>query len=213
MEAQFWHQKWEDNSIAFHEGEANSLLVQYFEKLSVKTGSRIFVPLCGKTRDIAWLMSLGYQVAGAELSELAIKQLFDDLMLEPSISSADNLKHYHSENIDIFVGDFFDLSRTTLGLVDAVYDRAALVALPQEMRQRYTSHLAHITGTAPQLLITFTYNQNQMAGPPFSISSDEISTHYDAHYTVSLQASTDIPGGLKGQCAAVENALLLQPIS
>lgn len=209
METDFWHQKWAENDIAFHEGEANRLLVKYFQRLSVATGGRVFLPLCGKTRDIAWLLSSGYRVAGAELSEVAIQQLFDELGAEPTVSAAGNLVRYSADKIDIFVGDIFHLSRELLGPVDAVYDRAALVALPGEMRRRYTSHLAEITDRAPQLLITFEYDQALMDGPPFSISPDEVRRHYADRYRLAQLARKDVPGGLKGRCAAQESAWLL----
>ena len=86
MDSSFWLQKWEKNDIAFHEAEANPILVKYFEKLSLAKGSRLFVPLCGKTLDISWLLANGYSVAGAELSKIAIEQLFNGLEVEPKIS-------------------------------------------------------------------------------------------------------------------------------
>lgn len=209
MDTDFWLQRWQNNEIAFHEGEANALLVAHFEKLFLERGSRVFVPLCGKTRDIAWLLSRGCRVTGVELSELAIEQLFTDLGVEPRLSKAGELMRYSETDIDIFVGDFFDLSADVLGPVDAIYDRAALVALPQDMRKRYTKHLMATTGNAPQLLITFEYDQSQMDGPPFSVSDGEVKQLYADRYNVTLVESGDIPGGLKGKCAATENAWLL----
>ena len=153
MDASFWHQKWADNNIAFHNSEANPLLVKHFDDLSLNAGSRVFLPLCGKTLDIGWLLSQGYRVAGAELSAIAITQLFAELGVEPEISELGKLTHYSAPNLDIFVGDIFQLSGKVLGPVDAVYDRAALVALPGEMRARYTTHLLEITNKVPQLLI------------------------------------------------------------
>ena len=76
MDPEFWHERWASNRIAFHEGEANRLLVAYFDKLALSPNARVFVPLCGKTRDIAWLRDQGIRVAGAELSELAVAALF-----------------------------------------------------------------------------------------------------------------------------------------
>ncbi len=159
MEASFWLQKWENGDIKFHKSESNAFLVEHFEKLNLAKGSRVFLPLCGKTRDLAWLLSCGYRVVGAELSELAINELFDDLGVEPTISRVGELTLYQAKDIDIFVGDIFNVFDEILGLVDAVYDRAALVALPANMRERYTSHLMKITHAAPQLLITYEYNQ------------------------------------------------------
>lgn len=210
MEAQFWVQKWKNDEIPFHEKETNSLLVKYFEVLALVKGDRIFVPLCGKTLDIAWLLSNGYRVAGAELSEIAIKQLFADLGVEPKISKIGELKHYSAENLDIFVGDIFTVSRTILGQVDGVYDRAALVALPVGMRKQYTTHITKLTDNAPQLLICFEYDQSMMDGPPFSISNNEIKQHYSNRYNLSLLEELDVPGGLKGKCAAREKIWFLQ---
>jgi thiopurine S-methyltransferase len=86
MDKSFWHQRWEKQETGWHEGKANPLLVKHFHELSVAKGRRIFVPLCGKTLDISWLLSNGYRVAGAELSQLAIEQLFMDLGVQPEIS-------------------------------------------------------------------------------------------------------------------------------
>ena len=210
MDAEFWHRRWQNNEIAFHEGKANGLLVNYFEELFGQRGSRVFLPLCGKTRDIGWLMSKGYRVAGAELSETAIEQLFKDLGIEPDRSEVGDLMLHSAEGIDIFVGDIFQLSASTLGAIDVVYDRAALVALPEEMRRHYAAHLAEITKLAPQFLITFEYDQSEMDGPPFSVIGEEIYRCYGDRYDLRRRASVDVAGGLKGKCAATEHLWLLR---
>ena len=130
--------------------------------------------------------------------------------MEPAISTIGNVKHYNADNIDIFVGSIFDVSSEMVGPIDAVYDRAALVALPEDMRQQYTTHLTELTDKAPQLLVTYEYDQALMPGPPFSISHKEVNQHYKDSYGLSLLSSTDVPGGLKGQCVAQENVWLLQ---
>ena len=190
--------------------EVNPLLVKYFQQLSLANGSRVFLPLCGKTLDISWLLANGYRVAGAELSKIVIEQLFMELGVKPKISKVGELEHYSAQNIDIFVGDIFHLSSKMLGVVDAVYDRAALVALPAAMRNRYTAHLMEITNKAPQLLICYEYDQSLMAGPPFSISNEQVNQHYRESYHLTPIASLDVPGGLKGKGAAKENVWLLQ---
>ena len=93
MDASFWHQRWRENDIAFHKSEANPLLVKYFKQLSLVNGSRVFLPLCGKTLDIPWLLSNGYRVVGAELSKIAIDQLFMGLGVEPKISGVGEVDH------------------------------------------------------------------------------------------------------------------------
>lgn len=210
MEPQFWHDRWAKNEIGFHKGEANPLLVTYFKELALAKGSRIFVPLCGKTLDISWLLSNGYRVAGAELSAIAIEQLFTELGTKPTITKNGGIDRYHAPDIDIFVGDIFDVTNTMLGPVDAMYDRAALVALPENMRSRYTAHVTAITNHAPQLLVCYEYDQRAAEGPPFSISHEEVRRHYAHRYQLRLLASEDVPGGLKGKCTATEHVWLLR---
>ncbi|TGL58734.1 thiopurine S-methyltransferase [Leptospira sarikeiensis] len=210
MEADFWHQRWEKNEIAFHEPEANPLLVEYFGKLSLTKGSRVFIPLCGKTLDISWLLSNGYRVVGAELSKIAIEQLFQQLDMGVKKTVIGGIEHYAAENIDIFVGDIFRLSKDIVGSVNAIYDRAALVALPEKMRKSYTDHLIEISVKAPQLLVCYEYDQNLMEGPPFSISNEEVKRHYENTYNLNPLSSRDVVGGLKGKCPAKENVWLLQ---
>lgn len=211
MNLDFWHQKWEKNEIGFHESKPNTLLVAHFNALKLIEGSRIFLPLCGKTVDIAWLLTKGYRVVGVELSRLAIEQLFLELSVAPEITKIDDIYHYSANNIDIFVGDIFEVSSELIGSVDAIYDRAALVALPATIRKKYTTHLLEIADAAKQLLITFEYDQSLMDGPPFSLNRDELNQHYKAAYKVERLKSVSVPGGLKGICAATEHVWLLNP--
>jgi thiopurine S-methyltransferase len=212
MDANFWHQKWANNQIGFHEHQANPFLVNHFNALSLANDSRVFVPLCGKTLDIGWLLAQGCQVAGAELSELAVTQLFAELGIEPGITDIGHIKHYSAPDIDIFVGDIFDVTREMLGPIDALYDRAALIALPEQMRILYARHMITLTEHAPQLLVTCEYDQSLMDGPPFSICSEEVQRHYQGSYDISLLASVKVMGGMRGTIAAKEDVWLLKPL-
>lgn len=202
MDADFWHQRWKRGEIGFHEGRANAALVAHLDRLDLPRGSRIFVPLCGKTLDIAWLLAQGYRVAGVELSSIAIGELFTALELAPEVRPTGALTHYGAKNIDIWVGDIFDASGEILGAVDAVYDRAALVALPEAMRGRYAAHLTAITHTAPQLLITYEYDQRLYDGPPFSVREDALKRLYAENYRLEPVKKEWIAGGFKGQVDA-----------
>lgn len=198
MEASFWQEKWQKNQIGFHEPAVNPLLVNHISALSLQPGDRVFLPLCGKTLDIAWLLSQGYRVVGVELVELAIEQLFEELGVEPEISKQGSFVCYRSTGIDIFVGDFFDLTADQLEEVDAVYDRAAFVALPPEMRMRYAAKITDVSRHADQLLITFDYDQSQMNGPPFSSTRADVEASYQPDYQLLLLSGGEMPGGLKG---------------
>lgn len=209
MEASFWHEKWEKKEIGFHETEVNPILVDNLAQLELEEGARLFLPLCGKTKDIAWLLSQGFRVAGAELSEVAINELFDEMGITPQIERHANFSHFSAERLDIYVGDIFALSTLVLGAVDAIYDRAALVALPSAMRARYAQHLRKISHDAKQLLVCFEYEQAQLAGPPFAVSEDEVRAHYAVHYQLRVLQAKALAGGLKGKVEAVEKVYLL----
>mgnify|MGYP003624609494 FL=1 len=194
MDADFWHSKWEKNEIGFHQNKPNEMFTRHFHRLDLTPGARVFLPLCGKTLDIGWLLSEGY---AAELNESAIRQLFEGLKLTPNITAAGPLIQYRAPGIDIFVGDIFDLAADRLGPIDAVYDRAALVALPTEMREKYAQHLPEITQAAPQLLITLDYDQAEMKGPPFAIDEAELRRLYSAAFQIDLLEEADASGSLK----------------
>lgn len=210
MQKQFWQDVWESNEIGFDQQAVNPLLAEQIKSLKLSPGDRVFVPLCGKSIDMIWLLKQGYQVVGVELSEAAIEQFFEALKVKPEIWNDQPFKRYSAYNIEILVGDYFKLTDDLVGPVDAIYDRASLVALPSDMRIDYTQHLMTVSQTVPQLLITFEYDQSQQDGPPFSISSEEINQHYSAHYSITLLDSVAVTGGLKGGCAAIEQIWLLQ---
>jgi thiopurine S-methyltransferase len=210
VNAKFWHERWSKNEIGFHEKKPNPVLVKHFKRLGLRKGARVFVPLCGKTRDIPWLMSKGCRVVGAELSEIAVGQLFAEMGVEPKVSRSKGGVRYAARNVEIFVGDIFGVTRAKIGRVDAIYDRAALVALPEKVRKLYVAHVTRITNRAPQLLASFEYDQRAMAGPPFSITNAELVERYGKIYDLVLLASEQLPGGMKGKIDATQNVWLLK---
>ena len=208
MQPDFWHQRWSSNQIGFHESQVNPLLVAHFATLDIPPGARVFLPLCGKTLDIDWLLSRGYRVAGAELSSLAVSQLFERLGVTAAVRRVGALECHSAAGLDVFIGDIFDLTAKELGAVDAVYDRAALIALPAPMRQRYATHVRALTRDVPQLLITLEYDQQCMEGPPFSVPAAEVRGLFSDRAPAQVSRQ-DLPGGLKGKCPAVEIAFIL----
>lgn len=211
MDASFWHDKWARGEIGFHQPQVNPLLLQHYSALNLGSGKRIFVPLCGKTHDLGWLMNQGLSVVGAELSELAVNELFEELGLTPDIEQLDDVRRYRAAGIEVFVGDVFGLHAARLGKVDAVYDRAALVALPSEIRADYAQHLANITDCAPQLLLCFEYDQNAMNGPPFCVTEAEIRRCYGERMQLELLARTPMEGGFRGSIPCRDAVWKLSP--
>lgn len=184
MDPEFWHQKWHNAELGFHLPQVHPLLQRYLGELSLEAGQTVFLPLCGKTLDIGYLLEQGYHVIGAELSEKAVSDLFASLDYPPDLAPWQGGNRYRHGNLTVFQGDIFALQPGELGAVDAIYDRAALIALPDAMRERYANHLMALTDKAPQLLITLEYDQQQMDGPPFSIGEQQVQTLYGAGYNI-----------------------------
>lgn len=185
MDPTFWHQKWKNQELGFHLPQVHPLLQRYLGELSLKAGQTVFLPLCGKTLDIGYLLEQGFSVIGAELSDKAVTDLFASLNRQPEITPWQGGNRYRHGDLTVFQGDIFGLQSSDLGAVDAIYDRAALIALPDTMRQRYVRHLITLTDKAPQLLITLEYDQQEMDGPPFSVGEQQVKMLYDNNYKIA----------------------------
>ena len=214
MDPAFWHQKWHNGELGFHLPQVHPLLQRYLGELSLKAGQTLFLPLCGKTLDIGYLLEQGYSVIGAELSGKAVTDLFASLNRQPEITPWQGGNRYRQGDLTVFQGDIFLLTPDDLPAVDAIYDRAALIALPDTLRARYARHLQTLTHRARQLLITLEYDQQQRAGPPFSVDQEEVETRYGDHYRVTSLSRKMILDHEpvfreKGLSALYENAFLL----
>lgn len=192
MESKFWHEKWDKNEVGFHLKKTHPLLQKHLNKERLDSIKTVFVPLCGKTLDIQYLLELGLNVVANELSEKAVQALFEGLNLKPEITTWSGGKCYSAAGLKVWVGDFFELKSEQLDNIDLIYDRAALIALPEEMRLKYAKHLILVSNSASQFLITLAYDQNVMAGPPFSVSKAEVIKHYEGGYGVDELSSKDI---------------------
>ncbi|MCI0993787.1 thiopurine S-methyltransferase [Pseudomonas corrugata] len=192
MDPEFWHKRWSTNQIGFHSLEVNSYLQRFWPPMGLEQGSRVLVPLCGKTLDLLWLADQGHSVLGVELSEKAITDFFDEHQLTPSVSEEGAFKVFRAGRIEIRCGDFFALSPEDLVGCAALYDRAALIALPAQMRERYTAHLQSLLPGCAGLLITLEYNQAEMPGPPFSVSDDEVQRLLGNRWQLEILQEQDV---------------------
>ena len=178
MEPEFWSERWKAGQINFHEGRPNDLLEQHLDVLG--DDRRVLVPLCGKAVDVAFLAARGHQVVGVELIEDAVAAFFAEQGLTPMVARDAGFIRYTAGAITILCGDFFETSEGLLGPIDACYDRAALIALPPDLRVRYVAHLrALLPAGTPGLLVTVEYPQEAMAGPPFAVDEAEVRRLYD----------------------------------
>lgn len=193
MEKDFWLERWEREETGFHQGEINPYLRQFWQELKPPERSCVFVPLCGKSLDMLWLRSQGHCVLGVELSSIAVQSFFEENGYSTEQVAGGKFASREADRIRLLCGDFFDLKQEDLADVDTVYDRASLVALPPQMRERYVRHLVSILPPATKiLLVAFDYPQAEMNGPPFAVSLDEVEALFGEYAEISLLAQADV---------------------
>ncbi|MDP9689368.1 UNVERIFIED_ORG: thiopurine S-methyltransferase [Pseudomonas mohnii] len=171
----------------------NPYLQRFWPALGLEEGARVLVPLCGKSLDLLWLAQRGHEVLGIELSEKAVEDFFSEHHFDPAVDEQGPFKVYRAGSIELWCGDFFDLTPGDVADCSAVYDRAALIALPAPMRQRYAAHLTRILPKGSNgLLITLDYDQAQMEGPPFAVLDEEVQRLFGASWTLKTLEDQDV---------------------
>lgn len=179
MELSYWHSKWRKGNIGFHLENGYPGLENHWNSIKLKSNSAVFVPLCGKSKDLIWLSKHSDQVVGVEISDVAVDHFFKENSLDAETSSFADFTIHRAGNIEIWNGDFFKLPEHKLPSFDLIYDRASLVALPPKMRKEYATKILNlISGNTQILQHIFYYRQEEMPGPPFSVSPEELETLY-----------------------------------
>ena len=193
MEPGFWHERWQQGRIGFHQDRPLPLLCKHWPALGFPANARVFVPLCGKSLDMAWLADRGHRILGVELSELAVQQFFDERGLAPEVRDTQYGRHYTAGPYELIAGDAFELDADVLAGCSAVYDRAALIALPPDLRQRYArTAWRRLPAGCTGLLVTLEYLQEQKDGPPFSVQEPEVRSLLEPEWSVSVLERRDI---------------------
>ncbi|MBX9866999.1 MAG: thiopurine S-methyltransferase [Burkholderiales bacterium] len=182
---EFWLQRWEANQIGFHREQINELLQRYYPKALLPDNPRSLVPLCGKSKDMLWLSAQGASILGCELSPSACEQFFIENQLGAARNHDKNFQYFQHDTITLACGDFFALPLEIAGELDFCYDRAALVALPADLRQIYAQKIAQLLPSGSlYLLITLSYSDLARVAPPYSISHAEVENLYAANFTI-----------------------------
>lgn len=193
MDADFWLQRWQQGQTGFHQDRVMPLLERHWPSLQLPRESKVLVPLAGKSLDMLWLAARGHQVLGVEISPLAVSQFFAENDITPDVSESRYGTHYRAGNIELIRGDVFDLDASVLADCQGVYDRAALIALPTPLRQRYVQHLyRQLPGGCRGILITLEYPQHEKAGPPFSVPPQDVYALFQPHWRAEQQDHQDI---------------------
>lgn len=188
-----WLQRWREQRIGFHQSRVSPLLEQHWDALGATSDARVFVPLCGKTLDMAWLAARGHRVLGVELAEAAVRQFFDEQRLEPVVQASALGMHFTSGPYELIVGDAFALDPATLADCGAAFDRGALIALPPDLRRTYAATAyARLPPGCRALAITLEYPQTEKIGPPFSVAEPEVRALFEGDWSVDVLERRDI---------------------
>jgi thiopurine S-methyltransferase len=186
VEPEFWLERWQQSQIGFHQADTEPLLPKHWPALRLPANSPVFVPLCGKSLDMVWLAGQGHKVIGNELSQIAIDDFFADQQLTPEVRTEPGLTIKSAGPYELWCGDFFDMPTSATRNVTAIYDRAALIALPLAMRKQYATQLTALShGTAKTLLITLEYDQSILPGPPHSVTSKEVNDLFTTDWRIT----------------------------
>lgn len=185
MHGRYWQQRWEENRIGFHQQDINPYLIRYLPELGLRSDAHIFVPLCGKSLDLLWLRKQGFRVTGIELSQIAVEAFFAENHLQPRISEDSRFKIYEVDNLRIICGDFFELNKQDVRSIDAIYDRAALIAMNDDLRKKYAVQITNLfTEHQRMLLLTIFFSGKEESGPPFSVDSNAVHQLYASRWKI-----------------------------
>jgi thiopurine S-methyltransferase len=193
MDAEFWLERWRTGSTGWHQATTHEFLERHGDRLLRGASPRVFVPLCGASLDMLWLRRRGATVVGIDLASAAFQRFYDAADLDPVVDRTCLFERWSADGIELLAGDFFDADETVLGRFDAVYDRAALFALPPAMRERYAARMAGLCGPGTRILqVTFEYDQREANGPPFAVHGDELQALYAGAFTLELLERVDV---------------------
>ena len=189
---EYWHNRWDKEQTGWHRAIYNDLLLKHWPSINAPSGGQVIVPLCGKSLDMLWLAEQGYNVVGLEMVEQAVQAFFEENKLETVSNEIGKHIKYSSPPFTIFQGDLFDLEAGVVQ-ADAWYDRAAMVALPNSLREDYVKQICQQTKPgASGLLITFAYPQEQMDGPPFALHDEDVFRFFSNGFEVECLEKIDL---------------------
>ena len=199
QEQQQWWVRWQEGRIGFHLPEVNPLLIRHVHSLATDTHpnerSCILVPLCGKSKDLIWLQSHFHKVIGVELVPQAVEAFFEENQITPTYSLRDSFATYLHDNLALLQGDIFQMSSKYLEdrPIQAIFDRASLIALPDKLRKNYVALLRSLGSCNTKLLlVTLAYEEGMISGPPHSIPENKIFELFAFATNIELLEKQDI---------------------
>lgn len=193
MEHAEWLERWRAGRTPFHMNQVNPWLVRFAHRLDLGPDRRVLVPLCGKTLDLEYLARQGGSIFGVDLAEEALRQFLAGQQREATRQVRGEATFLLAEPFTLVAADILTLTPEQMGRFHAIWDRAALVAMPSTCRATYMRML--VSGLQPGgriLLVSMEYDTALMDGPPFSVSAQEIEDLLGNSEQVELLAEQEV---------------------
>ena len=196
-----WEESWNSNDIGFHESCVLPDLIKH-ENVFLNRYCRVFLPLCGKSLDLAYLADKGHDVYGCEFVKKAVEDFFKEQNLQFTTSSLPSgiiVYKATSKKITLYCGDFYALKSDEVGKFDAVWDRGSLIVMSFFQRMEYAKIMQDLMGPGCKYLLnTFHIIGQDYQGPPYSVPKEDIercfSSFCDIKQLDSKMANFQIPG-------------------
>ncbi|GAA0245097.1 thiopurine S-methyltransferase [Saccharothrix mutabilis subsp. mutabilis] len=191
MESDFWYDSWAigGTKTSFHLPNVHEH-ARLLDRLGLVAGARVLVPLCGKTADLRFFAESAAEVVGVELVPRAVEEFFAENDLDPVEEEPDV---FRCGNLVIRRQDIFKLTPRMLGPVDLVYDRAALIAFPEDMRRRYAEAITRLVRPGTRYFINTLEYHPKLPTPPFTVGPDEIVERFGHAFEVEHVAAEPRP--------------------
>jgi len=165
------------------------------DRVESENSKKIFVPLCGTTHDLLYLLSLGFEVFGVE----GVKSCFEVLNERDGLGLVFNEKESTYETPDgrlkIYYGDLYKCPIEKWGPFDCVWDRASLIAIDMDFRPSYADIIKRSLGSNSldrefrYIIEVVSYDKSLFQGPPKCVTEEDLKTLYPEYKIEILQDS------------------------
>lgn len=185
---QYWLDRWQNNDVDFCQEAPNEFLVKHFCRFNINDSSVCLVPMCGCSIDMLYFLSKGIKVVGIELSEKAVLSFFSQNNIKYEIIEESDYKCYKGNDIEIYVADIFNLPKIAKNLpaFDIWYDRGAYVALPEDIRTKYSKMMLQVCSDNTQILLLVMEHDKKSQTPPYSVTQAELIKNFSPNIEFEL---------------------------
>jgi len=201
----YWENRYKTRCFQWHIDQVHPQLLKYLGELTnlgegKQESLKFFVPLCGKSKDIPFLLSLGFEVFGIEVVASVIQEFSKENDIELEFDEGKHLYSSKDGKLKIYCEDMFKCPIEEYGPFDCIWDRASFIALDYAFRPAYMDvvkrSVAHGIGSGHKfryLIQTVKYDKNNFNGPPKCVDAEDFKEHFESWAKVTVLESSWVP--------------------